>query len=161
MITLKSILLPSDFSECAAEAARYALALAEQFDAHLHLLHVIHDITSQVPDFGMGLAFPAYVEHLPERIQKLEEEAIRNLAELTPDGWSARHGATIAVKRGQPFVEIIRYAREHDVDLIVVGTHGRSALAHALLGSVAERVVRKAPCPVLTVRPASHSFVMP
>lgn len=161
MIKLKSILLPTDFSECAGEATRYAFALAEQFDAHLHLLHVIHDISTQVPDFGMGLAFPAYVEHIPERKQQQEEEAIRKLAELPPPGWSEQHGVTIAVKRGQPFVEIIRYARTHEVDLIVIGTHGRSALAHAMIGSVAERVVRKAPCPTLTVRPKSHSFVMP
>jgi nucleotide-binding universal stress UspA family protein len=161
MIKLKSILLPTDFSECATDAARYAFALAEQFEAHLHLLHVIHDISTQVPDFGMGLAFPAYVENIPERIQKQEEAAIHNLSALTPDGWSKEYGVTIAVKHGQPFVEIIRYAREHDVDLIVIGTHGRTALSHALMGSVAERVVRKAPCPTLTVRPASHSFVMP
>lgn len=161
MIRLKSILLPTDFSECAGEATRYAFALAEQFDAHLHLLHVIHDITTQVPEFGMGLAFPAYLEHLPERIDKLEQEAIRKLAELTPDGWSEKRGATLAVKQGQTFVEIVRYAREHQVDLIVIGTHGRSALAQTLLGSVAERVVRNATCPVFTVRPAAHSFVMP
>lgn len=161
MIKLKSILLPTDFSECAGEAGRYAFALAEQFDAHLHLLHVIHDITTEVPEFGMGLAFPAYVENLPQKIQQQEEDAIRRLAELTPEGWSEQRGATIAVKRGQPFLEIIRYARGHDVDLIVLGTHGRSALAHVMLGSVAERVVRKAPCPTLTVRPATHSFVMP
>ena len=161
MINLKSILLPTDFSDCAAEAALHAFALAEQFGSHLHLLHVVHDVETQMPDFGMGLAFPAYVENLPKRVQEQEEVAIQHLAELTPDGWSKDRGVTIAVKRGQPFVEIIRYAREHEVDLIVLGTHGRSALAHVLLGSVAERVVRKAPCPTLTVRPASHSFVMP
>lgn len=161
MIKLDSILLPTDFSDCAREAAGHAFALAEQFNADLHLLHVSHDVSTQLPDFGMGLAFPAYVENLPERIQKQEEEAIRQLTELTPDGWSEQHGVTIAVKRGQPFVEIIRYAREHAADLIVIGTHGRSALAQVLLGSVAERVVRKAPCPVLTVRPTAHSFVMP
>ena len=65
------------------------------------------------------------------------------------------------MRRGAPFLEIIRYAKENDVDLIVLGTHGRSGLAHVLLGSVAERVVRKSPCPVLTVRHPEHEFVMP
>jgi nucleotide-binding universal stress UspA family protein len=65
------------------------------------------------------------------------------------------------VQSGPPFVEIVRYAKEHDVDLIVMGTHGRTGIAHALIGSVAEKVVRKAPCPVLTVRPEGHQFVMP
>ena len=62
---------------------------------------------------------------------------------------------------GTPFVEIIRYAREHEIDLIVMGTHGRGLIAHVLMGSVAEKVVRKAPCPVLTVRHPEHEFVMP
>ncbi len=65
------------------------------------------------------------------------------------------------VQMGRPFIEIIRYAREKKIDLIVLGTHGRSGLKHVLLGSVAERVVRKAPCPVLTIRHPEHEFVMP
>jgi len=68
---------------------------------------------------------------------------------------------TTAIVAGNPFVEIIRYARAHEIDLIVLGTHGRGPVAHMLLGSVAEKVVRKSPCPVLTVRPAQHEFVMP
>ena len=65
------------------------------------------------------------------------------------------------VRTGVPFLEIIRYAKELEIDLIVLGTHGRTGLAHVLLGSVAERVVRKSPCPVLTVHPKGHQFVMP
>jgi nucleotide-binding universal stress UspA family protein len=65
------------------------------------------------------------------------------------------------VQMGRPFMEIIRYARDKEIDLIVLGTHGRSGLKHALLGSVAERVVRKAPCPVLTIRHPDHGFEMP
>lgn len=161
MIRLKSILWPTDFSACASQAQKYALALAEQFDAELHLLHVIHDPTVEVPEFGMGLAFPAYVENLPKRIAELEEQSINQLTHSLPDNWQEGRKVTIAVKQGPPFLEIIRYAKEHQTDLIVLGTHGRSALAHALLGSVAERVVQKAPCPVLTIRPESHEFVMP
>lgn len=161
MIRLNSILWPTDFSDCAKAAQKYALAFAEQFDAHLHLLHVIHDPTAEVPEFGMGLAFPAYVENLPRRQAELEEKSIENLTRSLPDNWQEGRQVTIAVKHGPPFLEIVRYAKEHQTDLIVLGTHGRGALAHVLLGSVAERVVQKAPCPVLTVRPESHEFVMP
>ena len=62
---------------------------------------------------------------------------------------------------GKPDTEIMRYAAERDIDLIVMGTHGRTGLAHALMGSVAERVVRRAPCPVLTVRQSEHEFILP
>ena len=70
-------------------------------------------------------------------------------------------GSCVIVRTGTPFVEIVRHAKENDVDLIVMGTHGRTGLVHALIGSVAEKVVRKAPCPVLTVRPEGHQFIMP
>ena len=81
--------------------------------------------------------------------------------ELPGPDWAGKCNVTREVLMGHPFVEIIRYAREQDVDCIVLGTHGRSGLSHLLLGSVAERVVRKAPCPVLTVRHPEHEFVMP
>ena len=84
-------------------------------------------------------------------------EATRNR-----DWAEARQGRIVrSMEDGVPFLEIVRYAKEHEIDLIVLATHGRSALAQVLLGSVAERVVRKAPCPVLTVRPEGHQFVMP
>lgn len=160
MISLKSILLPTDFSDPSRAAVPYACALAEAFHAELHILHVIHDLASEVPDFGMGLAFPGYLEHLPERRRKLEVESIRQMAGVLPAGWD-NGPVTKAVRMGPTFQRIIDYAKEHQTDLIVMGTHGRGMLKHTLLGNVAERVVRKAPCPVLTVRPDGHSFVMP
>ena len=160
MIRLKSILLPTDFSEPSSAAVPYACDLAEAFGAELHVLHVIHDLSSEMPEFGMGLAFPGYLEHLPERMQKLEEEAIHHLAGVLPEGWTKTR-IILATRQGPPFQRIIEYAREHLTDLIVMGTHGRGAVQHTLLGSVAERVVRKAPCPVLTVRPEGHEFTMP
>ena len=72
-----------------------------------------------------------------------------------------RFQARLVMRRGSPFVEIVRYAKSENIDLIVMGTHGRGPIAHMLLGSVAEKVVRKAPCPVLTVRHPEHEFVMP
>lgn len=161
MVEIKRILNPTDFSDSSKEGTDFALEFAERFDAELHLLHVVHDVSTQIPDFGMGLAFPGFAEKIPERMRKHEEAAIRGLTELTPEGWSKDHSVVLAVKQGQPFVEVIRYARSHDIDLIVMGTHGRSGLAHALLGSVAERVVQKSPCPVLTIRPSDHEFQLP
>ncbi len=161
MTSIKQILLPTDFSEASRPAVEYACGMAEKFDAHLHILHVITDPTTQVPDFGMGLAFPGYLENLPERMQQMEERAIRALAHVLPEGWSDGRHVTLATKQGTAFVEIIRYVREHGIDLVVLGTHGHTGLAHAFLGSVAEKVVRKAPCPVLTVRPQGHTFEHP
>ena len=161
MIELKRILLPTDFSEQSLAAKGYACALAEQFGAELHLLNVVHDLASEVPEFGMGLAFPGFVENLPGRMEDLEREAIGRIAKVLDAAWEQGRRVVLATKRGTPFLEILRYAREHEIDLIVLGTHGRSGLAHALMGSVAERVVRKATCPVLTVRPSGHQFRMP
>jgi nucleotide-binding universal stress UspA family protein len=84
----------------------------------------------------------------------LKDGAEKALDRLIPADWQARHKVRRATRLGNPASEIIRYASEHQIDLIVVGTHGRGAMAHLLLGSVAERVVRQAQCPVLTIRPA-------
>ena len=78
-----------------------------------------------------------------------------------PDAEREQFQASMALRWGSPFLEIVRYAKEHGIELIVMGTHGRGPIAHLLLGSVAEKVVRKAPCPVLTVRPSEHNFTKP
>ena len=83
------------------------------------------------------------------------------LAELPDAEWSRGKQIVRATRQGPPFLEIVRYAKENEIDMIVLGTHGRGGLAHMLMGSVAEKVVRKAPCPVLTVRPEGHQFEMP
>jgi nucleotide-binding universal stress UspA family protein len=90
-----------------------------------------------------------------------DEAAHAELEEWNDPDFEHAKRVTRSVIRGTPFVEIVRYAREQNVDLIVMGTHGRTGLEHALIGSVTEKVVRKAPCPVLTVRPEGHQFVMP
>lgn len=161
MIDLKCIILPTDFSECAAEAVRYACALTDRFHAELHVLHVIRDVSSQLPDFGMGLSIPALRESFGARHDQLEKAALEKLARVLPAGWEQGKRVVLATRFGNPFVEVIRYARQHHAGLIVMGTHGRSALPHALIGSVAEKVVRKAPCPVLSVRPAAQAFAPP
>ncbi len=155
MINLKRILWPTDFSENSRLAGVYACALAEQFGSELHLLHVVEDVLTMIPEAGM--TFPPPNEYQP----KLRASAEKALSQL-PDANSAlRKTAVRHVRNGHPFVEIVRYAKEAEIDMIVVGTHGRTGLVHVLLGSIAEKVVRKAPCPVLTVRPQTHQFVMP
>src|SRR5215471_11197639 len=153
MINLKRILVPSDFSECSDAAFRYGLELARKFGATLHLLHAVQDPATQ-PWAAEGIAFP-----LQETVNQWQKDARVRLEQSIPP--EDRSGATVACTIGPPFLEILRYATENDIDLIVMGTHGRSGVSHMLLGSVAERVVRRAPCPVLTVRHPEHDFVEP
>jgi nucleotide-binding universal stress UspA family protein len=154
MIQLAKILLPTDFSEFSVKARDYACEFAAQFNAELHVLHVLDIQESATPDFSMGLA-------LPGRIKESRENAEQALQGFLDPEWAKDRSVVRATAEGPPFLEIIRYAKQENIDLIVMGTHGRSGLVHVLLGSVAERVVRKAPCPVLTVRLEAHQFVMP
>ena len=155
MIQLRRSLFPTDFSDNARAALPYACAFAEQFGAELHILNVMYEMAQVMPEAGAFLTTPV------SNIDEVRESAERALAKLPGSEWEKVGNVVQATVPGTPFLEIIRYAKEHDVDLIVMGTHGRSGLAHVLLGSVAERVVRKAPCPVLSVRPEGHKFVMP
>ena len=151
MIHLKNILVPSDFSECSEAAVRYGLALAHAFGATLHLLHVVQDPYTQP---WAAEAFPAAMGDL---LTDWQQQAERQLRTAVPDEDRARVAITCIV--ASPFPAIVRYARDNDIDLIVLGTHGRGPVAHMLLGSVAEKVVRRAPCPVLTVHHPQHEFV--
>lgn len=155
MIQLQRILVPTDFSEHSANALKYGCALAEKFSAQLHLLHVLQDLVAMVPE--PGLAFPPPGDYI-EELKISAEEAMKKLP-ASPS--AAVDDVVRTTRQGPPFLEIVRYAKEVNADLIVMGTHGRSGLVHMLMGSVAEKVVRKAPCPVLTVRPDQHEFVMP
>ncbi len=92
---------------------------------------------------------------------QLRQQAMEALQKLPADGWSNGKPVIREVRVGAAFMEIIEYARFKEIDLLVIGTHGRSGLMHVLMGSVAERIVRKSPCPVLTVKPEGHQFVMP
>ena len=155
MIQMKRILLPTDFSDCARAALNYACAFVEQFGSELHLLHVVQDVMLMMPEPGSAFALPQ------NYLLDLKTGAEKSLAGLLDETWLVDKKVVRATRLGSAFVEIVRYAREHEIDLVIVGTHGRSGLKHVFLGSVAERVVRKAPCPVLTVRPAGHQFIMP
>lgn len=153
-IRLQRILVPTDFSESAATAMNYACELADKFQAELHVLHTLEVHPAPTPDFGMGLALPRYTTESKEAVAK-------SLSTLIESSKTAGRTVVHAVLEGSPRMEIVRYARQHEIDLIVLSTHGRTGLSHVLIGSVAENVVRTAPCPVLTVRPAGHQFVMP
>jgi nucleotide-binding universal stress UspA family protein len=153
MITLKTILVPSDFSECSGAAVRYGLELARRFDAQLHLLHVVQDPLTQ-PWAAEGFSIP-----LVDAVDKWRHDARLRLAGQVPAADGER--VTVAATVASPFPEILRYATENNVDLIVMGTHGRGGVTHMLLGSITEKVVRRAPCPVLTVRHPQREFVEP
>ena len=152
MIQLQRILFATDFSDHAERAKLMAQELSARFNAELHLLHVIHDPAVEVPEFAMGLSFPGFVENVGSQRRQLKIEALQTLEREVNVSWRQLHSVILDVKFGKPFVEIIRYASEHDIDMIVVGSHGRTGLTHLVLGSVAEKVIRKAPCPVLTMR---------
>ena len=150
MIALKKILVPHDFSDTSEAAVRYALALAQKFGAKVHLLHV-----SDKARFEMATEFPLGLDGTLEdavRERLLKILTLQEHIALKP---------ILEFRSGAPAAEITRYAMEADIDLIVMGTHGRGFVAHAVLGSVAEKVVRTAPCPVLTVRNPQHEFVLP
>jgi len=152
MIQMKKILVPTDFSKGSENALRYGCELANRFEAELHLVHVLQE---GIGDFDAFYALPGnYVE-------ELRAEAQRSLDAFLDPQWNKGQGVKRVIKSGAPFVEILRYAKENAIDLIVMGTHGRGMMAHLLMGSVAERVVRKSPCPVLTVHHPEHEFVMP
>lgn len=152
-IRIQRILLPTDFSDYSATATKYACEMATRFDAELHLLHTLEVHLTSTPNFLMGLDLPRYVKESSAAAEK-------SLAGILDPKWSTGRTVIHALVEGSPKVEIITYARKHNIDLIVLSTHGRTGLSHVIMGSVAESIVRTAPCPVLTVRSEGHQFVM-
>ncbi len=152
MITLKQILLPTDGSACSQQALRYALALAQQFDAHVFALHVTHVRWDQ----------PAGDAGIPV-VHKMQQEEVADAERIRQEVADAAQAASVRCEiesvPGSPVDVILQMAKEKTVDLIVMGTHGRTGLQHAFLGSVAEKTVQRAPCPVLIVRQTEHEFV--
>jgi nucleotide-binding universal stress UspA family protein len=162
MIVLKRILVPTDFSEASVSATKYGVALARAFSAQLHLLHVEprHDLEIMVERelvVGKYLGEMGAVQGRQNAARELLGKA------LTEQEQNDVHAEYVlrASGRGGPYAEIVRYASEREIDLIIMGAHGHGFASHLMMGSVAEKVVRKAPCPVLTVRHPEHEFVMP
>jgi nucleotide-binding universal stress UspA family protein len=154
MIRLKTILFPTDFSETSQEAARYAISFAREFKAKVFVLHVVNE------KIFTESSMPRVVS-VEEMEREMTEEARKRLKTLVPAEEAEGLDWETVIRQGEPFIEIIRFAKDQDVDLIVIGTHGRSGFEHIIFGSTAEKVVRKAPCPVLSVRPEQREFVMP
>lgn len=150
MIDVLRILWPTDFGETSNEAGKYAFTLADQFAAELHALHVVQDLASSLPESATLMA--SFPNSYMTQVQELAEE---QLAADLPSDFAGGKEVVRVIKVGSPLTKILDYAQDHDIDLIVMGTHGRTGLPHFLIGSVAERVVRHAPCPVLTVRPTA------
>jgi len=151
-IRLRHLLVPTDFSEASRAAVTYGLAFAETFGGTLHVLHVLETVTG---------ADPLALE-IPERStveRAIEASAWDQLRRVLTATEQARITIELWIEWGSPVDEIIRYAKEHTIDLIAMGTHGRGGVERLLLGSVAEDVVRHAPCPVLTVHNREHDFV--
>ena len=149
MTRLNSVLVAFDFGETSQKALAYGMNLTRVFGGRLHVLHVADVIATTASQF--------YPDHPGNPEMRAESLALSQLRTVVTDA-----EAELAVRiSGSPAVAIIQYARSIGADVIVVGTHGRNAVSRLLMGSVAEHVVRHAPCPVLVVRRNEHEFILP
>jgi universal stress protein A len=159
MAKISRILYPTDFSEHSLVALPLAVDLANRYSAELHCIYVLDTDNEFLLDGDYVIPSMAPFPMDREAMRKTAEERLSSFgAQQMPE---IAGSVQTAVVTGKPFAEIIRYVRDRAIDLIVLGTHGHSALASMLLGSVAEKVVRKAPCAVLTVRHPDHRFQAP
>jgi nucleotide-binding universal stress UspA family protein len=147
MIEFKRILHPTDFSDSGSPSLSAACELASRFGAELHVLHVVQDVAS-IAAYGVAEAYLP-----PEWRTEIREQAEQSLQNVPPAELAGNMKIVRAIAEGSPYFEVVEYARQHAIDLIVMGTHGRTGIPHIFLGSVAERVVREAPCAVLVIRP--------
>ncbi len=149
---INKILVPIDFSDYSKSALKYAVNFAKLFEAELLLIYVVEPVIYP-PDFSMGqIAIPTVTTEFDERAKE-------ELNKLSRTEIPQEIKVSTIIKTGKPFVEIIDTAVESDVDLIIIATHGHSGVEHILFGSTAEKVVRKAPCPVLTLREPVKGFL--
>ncbi len=142
---IKSILFPTDFSEGSAEALKYAVEFAKKYDAKLYVVHIIYDVAK---------ASGWYVPHISmdKLYQDIQEGAKKELDNFGVEELSGIKNIERVVITGIPHQEIVAFANNKKVDMIILGTHGRTGIDRILFGSTAAQVVRNAPCPVLTVR---------
>jgi nucleotide-binding universal stress UspA family protein len=155
MILMNAILVATDFGETSDGALVYGRNLARTFGARLYVLHVAEDVSATA---GQDL-FAGDIHEL--QADMVEAATTRLYSSLSDNDLTTLRAKPVVRVSSNPANAIIGYAKEVHVDIIVVGTHGRGPMSHLLMGSVAEHVVRHAPCPVLVVRPNEHEFVVP
>ena len=146
-MTITNILVPVDFSPHAERAFSFAATLAQRFGAKLSLLHVVED-----PFLTGAWNNEIYVPNVVELLENLIADAGKRLEAFQKEAEGLCLVADTTVTKGRPAHAIVEFAKEGGFDLIVMGTHGRTGVSHIVMGSVAEGVLRRAPCPVLTVR---------
>lgn len=146
MVAIRRILVPTDFSEPAEAALRYARALAEEFGSTLHLMHVVPE--PYIYPWGTEISTMPLVDLLTSS----ETQAAERLKTLVDDTGALKGRVKTITAIGTPVDKILQQVADDGIDLVVMGTHGRGAVGHLLLGSVAERIVRRSPVPVLTVK---------
>jgi len=154
MIRIQNVLVATDFSETSDAALNYGREIARTFGSTLHVLHVADSVYLM---YG-GETYTAVV---PDLQQEIEEAARKRLHALLEHEDSELHVKPVVVAAIGPAAAIVGYAEQHQIDIVVLGTHGRGALSHLFMGSVAERVVRTAHCPVLTIHHPEHEFIRP
>ncbi len=156
MIKLEKVLVATDFSEPSRTAMEYGRTLARTFGASLHVVHVVENVFVRTAAGEFGVSEAGLV------MQSLEDAARRQMEAFVRDDDRRELGAQAAILNANSAAAgIVSYAKDHGIGIIVIGTHGRGALSKLLMGSAAERVVRTAPCPVLTVHSDEHEFIVP
>jgi universal stress protein A len=155
VLEIRTILVPTDFSRHSEAALRYACGLAERMGSALHLLHVLTEVMPVGPDPMLAPVLP------PEYFRETEAASREALANVLDPAWGKPSAVEMCVRWGSPVDVIVDHAATQGVDLIVIATHGRTGLSHVLLGSVAERIIRESPCPVLTIRDRTHGSEAP
>jgi nucleotide-binding universal stress UspA family protein len=154
MILLNSVLVATDFGDTSEVALNYGRNLARAFGGNLHVLHVADNVLAHGVEF-----YPTNIGDLQSEV----DDAARNRLDtlLTSDDRTRLNARAVVRVSADTAGAIVEYAKKAHVDVVVVGTHGRGPVAHLFMGSVAEKVVRTAPCPVLVVRPNEHEFILP
>lgn len=142
---IERILFPTDFSEGSNDALKYAVSLSREYGAKLYLMHVIHDISAtagwHVPHMQLDQIYKEMEENASKEMERYRREGLREIKDIK-----------MILVRGLPAEEIIKVASEEKIDLIIIGTYGRRGIERIIFGSTAEKVVRSAPCPVLSVK---------
>ncbi|GAX60699.1 universal stress protein UspA and related nucleotide-binding proteins [Candidatus Scalindua japonica] len=155
MIKLERILFPTDFSSTAEHALKYALTFASEHKAKLFVMHVIPNPDSPVVfgEDGESVTPPSF--------ERMEAKAKKSMEQLIPERYAKELEIENIIVQGGPLKEILKCVKKFNIDLLTMASHGRKGISHMLMGSLAEKVVQMAPCPVLTIKHPEHEFVLP